>query len=307
MIFKESDIRSIGYGAMVLEGVVAITALVAACVLAPGDYFALNVPQRTATQRAAYAKLVDTAQSRYNWDLQPKEIRTLEAETRETLVGRASGAVTLAVGMGKVFISLPGMKTLMAYWYHFLIMFEALFILTLLESGTRVARFVFYEILGQYFPRFTSGGKARWSANILISVLTCFAWGYLLYLGNLDTLWRMMGIANQLLATIALVLGTSFILNHSARKVYALCTGLPLAFVIVTVGVASVWSIQGWWVQMKLPATPPDQAFQLWLMCILGSLMVALTAVITLEAAYGWWRILSDRGFKPDVAPAAAQ
>src|SRR6185295_12712517 len=103
----------------------------------------------------------------------------------------------------------PGMKTLMAYWYHFVIMFEALFILTLLETGTRVSRFVVQEMLAEWVPALAPSGKAKWSLNVAISVGSCLCWGWLLYMGNLETLWRMMGIANQLLATIALVCGTS--------------------------------------------------------------------------------------------------
>src|SRR5207249_1072365 len=156
MLYKESDIRPIGYGAMVVEGFVAITAFVAACALHPGDYFAINVAAEKQTQ------VVAAVQAQHQWDIAPVELKTLEEETRESLVGRTGGAVTLAVGMAKVFSSLPGLKRLMSYWYHFVIMFEALFILTLLETGTRVARFVFQETAAQFTPRAVIGGKPHW-------------------------------------------------------------------------------------------------------------------------------------------------
>jgi len=296
MIGKESHIRPIGYGAMLLEGVVAVTALIAACALEPGDYFAINVAQDTPAQQAQYASLLETQQTQNQWNLAPVELTTLEAETQEQLTGRVGGAVTLAVGMAKVFAGVPGMKSLMAYWYHFVIMFEALFILTLLETGTRVARFVFQETVAQFKPSLAPGGRVKWSANIIMSLLTCYCWGYLLYRGNLDTLWRMLGIANQLLATIALTLGTTYLLNHAPRKLYALCTALPLGGVLGTVTTASVKSSGMWRDQVAsalAASAPAEQIFQLKLMCVLGSIMIVLTALIVLDASRRWVQILA--------------
>jgi carbon starvation protein len=334
MICRETDIRPIGYGAMVLEGFVAVTALVAACALEPGDYFAINVAQSTPAQQAAYADLISHHQATSSWDLTPKELPALEAGTEEKLVGRVGGAVTLAVGMAKVFSSFPGMKTLMAYWYHFVIMFEALFILTLLETGTRVARFVFQETLTSFNgpngdtaappssslkPQASSLPPAddelvmayaatattrapSWALNIVMSLLVCFGWGYLLYRGELATLWRMLGIANQLLASIALAVGTTYLLNHAPRRIYALCTGIPFVFVIATVFTAGILNINGWRQQAAVAA--PDQAFLLKLMCVLSGTMLVLTAVIALDAARRWLGILSRPAPLPQ--PAAA-
>ena len=287
MIYRERDARIIGYGAMVLEGFVAIAALTAACALEPGDYFKINVaPDK-------YAALVDTSAHRFNWDLQAKEFTELEAGTGEQLAGRTGGAVTLAVGMAKVFSNLPGMKTLTSYWYHFVIMFEALFILTLLETGTRVARFVFQEAVGQFLPKAKAGAnKPNWSLNFLMSVLVCLAWGYLLYIGNLDTLWRMLGISNQLLATIALAVGTTYILQHSPKRRYALCTAIPLAFVLVTVMTAGVESVWSWWGDAGKPGTP--NPFLLKLACVLSSIMLVLTAIIAVDAARRWRTLVSQ-------------
>jgi carbon starvation protein len=299
MINKESDIRSVGYGAMVLEGFVAVTALVAACALEPGDYFIINADQKNAKLHAAYIHMTETPAAELGFDPAPKQLAMLEAETKETLANRASGAVTLAVGMTKVFTDLPGMKTLAAYWYHFVIMFEALFILTLLETGTRVTRFIFQEALLQIRgPTLATdgaqvaSGKPDWLLNIALSFATCFMWGYLLYTGSLDTLWRMLGIANQLLATIALAVGTTYLLNSAPKRRYALLTGIPFVFTIVTVMVAGWQSIQGWWAAGISADTPTAAAFQFKLMCVLAGSMLFLTGIIAIDAMRRWVQIL---------------
>src|SRR3954464_8498511 len=156
-------------------------------------------------------------------------------------------------------------------------MFEALFILTLLETGTRVARFVFQEAFTSFGAADATDGtpatqyavgaeddehshalarRPHWGINIVMSVVVCAAWGYLLYMGSLDTLWRMLGIANQLLAAIALAVGTTYLLLHAPKRRYALCTGIPFVFILFTVVTASVMSIHGWWVR-DIPAAPP--------------------------------------------------
>jgi carbon starvation protein len=269
-----------------------VTALIAACALQPGDYFAINVPVER------YPAVVQQAATQHGWDVAPQELAALEQGTEEKLAGRVGGAVTLAVGMAKVFSSLPGLKQLMSYWYHFVIMFEALFILTLLETGTRVARFVFQETLAGIAPRPQATGRPRWAMNIFMSFVTCLAWGYLLYRSELGTLWRMLGIANQLLATIALAVGTTYLLNHAPKRRYALCTGIPFAFVVVTVFVAGVQSVAGWWAQAGQASG--GQAFMLKLTCGLASMMIVLTVVIVLDAGRRWWKILSG---EPKPAP----
>ncbi len=290
MIDRESSIRPIGYGAMVLEGFVAVTALVAACALHPGDYFAINVSQDGA-RAAVYQQFVETTTTQHGWDVRPRELTALEAETEEKLAGRVGGAVTLAVGMARVFTSLPGMQQLMSYWYHFVIMFEALFILTLLETGTRVARFVVQEIVTQAAPAAQARGKPNWAMNVGMSVLACGGWGGLLYLGDLSTLWNMLGIANQLLASIALAVGTTYLLMHAPRRVYALCTGVPFAFVVVTIFVASYYRVEAW--LRQIPTATPAQAFLWRLVCILVVIMLVLTAMIALGAIRRWWQLLS--------------
>ena len=152
MIARERDILPIGYGAMLLEGFVSVTALIAACALEPGDYFKINIDAER------YAAVVAERQGRSSIGHDAQEFDALQASTGErNLAGKTGGAVTLAVGMAKVFSSLPGMRPLMGYWYHFVIMFEALFILTLLETGTRVARFIFQETVRQFLPKAPAG------------------------------------------------------------------------------------------------------------------------------------------------------
>jgi carbon starvation protein len=293
MINKESDIKPIGYGAMILEGFVALTALVAACALEPGDYFQINTPADTAVEVAKYDAMVVNAKRQHDWDLTPKELPALERGVEEeTLVGRTGGAVTLAVGMAKVFSSLPLMKSLMAYWYHFVIMFEALFILTLLETGTRVARFVFQETAAQFSPRFEIGHHPHWAMNVTMSVVVCGLWGGLLYIGSLDTLWRMLGIANQLLATIALAVGTTYLLQHAPKRIYALCTGVPLVFVLITTFTATVQSILMWWQDTEAASTQSTQRFLMKLACVLAGIMLALTTIITIATVHRWYEIL---------------
>jgi carbon starvation protein len=287
MIYRERDIRTVGYGAMLLEGFVAIAALTAACALEPGDYFKINVAP------ARYAALVEQGHNQLSWDLSEKQFAELEQGTEEHLAGRTGGAVTLAVGMAKIFSNLPGMKTLTSYWYHFIIMFEALFILTVLETGTRVARFVCQEAILQVTPSTATHGKHNWPMNLLVSVGTCAAWGFLLYIGNLDTLWRMLGIVNQLLATIALTVGTTYILIHSSKRIYALCTALPLAFILVTVTVAGVQSARNWWLLALTPGMKPMDVFLNRLASVLAWIMLALTAIIVIDAVRRWRQLLA--------------
>jgi carbon starvation protein len=227
----------------------------------------------------------------------------LETGVQEDLRGRTGGAVTLAVGMAKVFSSLPGMRHMMSYWYHFVIMFEALFILTLLETGTRVARFVFQETLAQFNPEAAIGHQPKWGLNITMSVVVCGLWGGLLYIGNLETLWRMLGIANQLLATIALAVGTTYLLRYAKKRVYALCTAIPLVFAVVTVFTAGVQSIQMWW---EKPGTTSTEIFLTKLACVLASIMLFLSAIIVVDAVRRWYALLNGVSASPAVAPVVS-
>ena len=173
-------------------------------------------------------------------------------------------------------------------------MFEVLFILTLLETGTRVARFIFQETVQQFLPRrLAQSWNVTIGLNVALSVTVCVLWGYLLYFGNIATLWRMMGIANQLLAAIALAIGTTYLLERTARRTYALCTGIPLVFTVATVFTAGIQSIQSWRQELAglLPGSP--EAFYLRLISILSGIMLALSALVILDSVRRWYQVLS--------------
>jgi carbon starvation protein len=215
LVDKERDCRGIGYGAMLVEGLVGVTSLVAAASLYKADYFAINVAP------AKFAHLGMT----------PVDLDGMMRAIGEDLRGRTAGSVSLAVGIAKIFSGLPGMKTLLAYWYHFIVMFEAVFILTTVDAGTRVARFLTQELFGRVDKRFL---RHDWApGTIFSSLLVVIAWGAFLRTGSISTLWPMLGIANQLLATTALCVGTTVIIN-SGKARYAWVTLLPLAFVATT-------------------------------------------------------------------------
>ena len=219
MIMKESHIKSIASGSMLVETMVSILALIAASSLFPLDYFAINVPADKFA--ALLPKLHEMGFTETN-------LAELSAGVGENIAGRTGGAVSLGVGMAQIFSSIPGLNGLMSYWYHFAIMFEALFILTAIDAGTRIGRFVLQELLGKIYEPF---GRTNWlPGNLIASFLIVFFWGYFIYTGSVATIWPMFGTANQLLASIALAVGTSYIINRGRIK-YAWITIIPFVFV----------------------------------------------------------------------------
>ncbi len=231
MIMKESHIKSIAVGSMLTEGIVSILALIAATSLFPLDYFQINLtPEKF---QAILPKLHEMGFTESN-------IQELSREVGETVAGRPGGAVSLGVGMAQIFSAIPGMKHLMSYWYHFAIMFEALFILTTVDAGTRIARFVMQEALGKIYKPFA---RTTWlPGNLITSAIIVFCWGYFIYTGSISTVWPMFGTANQLMATIALVIGTTYIINRGRRK-YAWVTIVPMAFVGITTLYAGITNL----------------------------------------------------------------
>jgi len=222
MLMNEKGIKLIAAGSMMLEGLVGILALVAAASLLPLDYFAINVPSGKFQQILPQLQAMGFTDS---------NITELSTEIGEKITGRPGGAVSLAVGMAQIFSSIPGMNGLMSYWYHFAIMFEALFILTAIDAGTRIGRFVMQEALGKIYKPF---GRTNWlPGNLLASGTIVFSWAYFIYSGTISTIWPMFGSANQLLATIALAAGTSYIINLGKIR-YAWITIVPMLFVGVT-------------------------------------------------------------------------
>ena len=217
MIANERDVLFVGYGAMLVEGFVAMMALVAACVLVPADYFAINAAP------AAFAKL----------GLTTVNLTDLATQVGEQVQGRPGGAVSLAVGMAYIFSSVPFMKGMMAYWYHFAIMFEAVFILTAVDAGTRVGRYLLQEMLGKVYKPFADN---TWMPGIILtSALFTSAWGYLVYTGDISTIWPLFGMSNQLLASCALIVGTTMLIRLGKAK-YAWVTAGPGLLVYLRIG-----------------------------------------------------------------------
>src|SRR5437588_2329475 len=242
MITRETDARMIGYGGMVMESFVGVMAMIAACTLDPGVYFAMN----TTPQALAGAS---TVLNQAGFIVTPEYMQALAAQMGEqTLIARTGGAPSLAVGMAHIFSGLTtalggGGKTLTALWYHFAIMFEALFILTTIDTGTRVGRFMLQEIVGHVWPRF---GETSWYPSVLASsALVVAGWGVFLYqgvvdpLGGINSLWPLFGISNQLLAAVALCVGTT-ILIKMGRQRFAWVTLTPLAW-LVAVTMTAGW------------------------------------------------------------------
>ena len=271
MIAKETDARMIGYGSMLMEGTVGVVALIAASSLFPGDYFAINTAQRTDEQKAAYVQMIAT-HSTDDFNLQPQEIDRLEQESGEkNLRGRTGGAVTLALGIAKIFAGIPGLGGLMKYWYHFAIMFEALFILTTIDTGTRVARFLVGEFGGRFYRKLE---QPNWvPGSVITSLLVVSAWAAFIWSGSISTIWPMFGIANQLLAAVALCVATTILIN-SGKARYAWVTIVPLSFVGSTTLVAGWKSITDifWPLSQKAETS------------IQGYINMSLTAIIMVAA-----------------------
>ena len=283
MISMESHIRPIGYGAMLMEGVVGVVSLIAASSLFPADYFAINVmPDKFAQLGMSVVNLPE-----------------LEREVGEIVTGRPGGAVSLAVGMAQIFTAIPGMKGLMSYWYHFAIMFEALFILTTIDTGTRVARFLVQEFLGKFYKPME---KTDWMpGTIFSSVLVVASWSYFIFTGNISTIWPMFGIANQLLAGIALCVGTTLIVNLGRARL-AWVTLLPLAFVSTTTLTAGYKSITDNF--MPLSRSPdPSVSFQGQLNVVLTIIMMTCMIIILFDSMLKWRKTLSSE--KRSRAPVA--
>ena len=300
MIAKESDARMIGYGSMLMEGVVGVVALIAATSLFPGDYFAINTQQKTDAQKASYVRMVDqeTAQG---FNLQPQEIDRLQEESGEkNLRGRTGGAVTLALGIAKIFDGIPGLRGLMKYWYHFAIMFEALFILTTIDTGTRVARFLLGEFGGRVFRKLE---EPNWMpGSIVTSGLVVAAWATFIWNGSISTIWPMFGIANQLLAAVALCVATTVIINMGKAR-YSWVTIAPLSFVATTTLVAGWDSIRDiFWPQTQNPLT----VTQGYVNTSLTVLIMTAAVIVLIDSVRRWIGGRKPTELAPDSALAEA-
>ena len=310
LIARETETRMVGYGAMAAESMVAIMAVIAACVLQPGTYFAINSPAGIVGQapEAAAATI-----SNWGFPVTAAEMHALaQAVGEQTLFNRTGGAPAFAVGMANIFSHSIGGQALMAIWYHFAIMFEALFILTVLDAGTRVGRFMLQDALGHVWKPL---GRISWYPSILAnSALIVGAWGYFLWqgvkdpLGGINSLWPLFGISNQLLATVALCVATTIIIKMGRAR-YAAVTLVPLTWLVAVTFSASYYKIFdpnpriGFLAharQLAASATTLSPAtarliFNDRLDAVVTGVLIVLIGMILIESTSEWIRILAGR------------
>lgn len=276
MVKTESDIRLIGYGAMLIEGLIAITALVSATVIPQSDYFAIN------TTPEVFATL----------GMEVKDLPLLSSLVGENLAGRPGGAVSLAVGMADIFSGIGGQKQLMKFWYYFAITFQALFILTLIDAGTRAGRYLLHEIGGVFYKPLKN---VNWMPGIVLtSGLFCLAWGYLLNKGTISTIWPLFGTNNQLLGSIALIIGTTMLIRAKKFK-FLWITVLPLLFLFTTAVSAGYQNL----VYNYLPEKN-------YLLAAIAIIFFILTMIVIIDAVRTWLKLwLNQREPAPEASPAA--
>jgi len=263
LVDKWSDIRPVAFGMMLVECLVAVLALIAATALPMADYFAINASPEV------FAKLGMTVQ----------DLPRLEQSIGMDLAARTGGAVTLAVGMTEIFTSIPWFKTLAAYFFQFVIMFEAVFILTAIDSGTRVARYLIQDILGDLWAPMK---QINWlPGSIFASVVACLLWGYLLNSGDINSVWALFGVSNQMMASLGLTIGATIILRLSAKRIYVLTCLIPLAYLFVTVNYAGYWMIANVYLNEAAKGYNPINA-------VLSMIMMALGVIILVTAIFKW-------------------
>ncbi len=278
MIDKESHARPIGYGAMLAESIVGVMALIAATSMFPHDYFQINVPVAKFAQIEASLQAMGFSASNL--------VKLTKAVGEETLAGRTGGAVSLAVGMAQIFSGIPGMSGLMSYWYHFVIMFEALFILTTLDAGTRVARFLVQETIGLAYKPFAKTDSIF--GAIVASALVVFSWAYFIWTGSIQTIWPLFGMANQMLACLALCVATTMLINADKAK-YAWVTGMPMVFIAIIEMTAGYQNIAiNYWPMTNDPKTSFNGYLNT---LIVASLMIGLV-IVMIGSARKWYQVL---------------
>ena len=277
MLMSEKEIPVIGFGAMLVEGFVATIALIAATILIPGDYFAINT------------KLSFDAIAALGFPVQ--RVAEYSSLVGTDVAGRPGGAVSLAVGMASILSGIPGMKGLMPYWYNFALMFEALFILTTVDAGTRVARFLLQEIGGKVYKPLS---QTAWlPGNIAASAMVVCAWAYLIYSGNISSIWPMFGVANQLLAAVAFGIGTLVIMKSGKLK-YAWVTFIPMVFMFSTTFTAA-WQLMGMFRDKASSAVSQAEALTYKIDAFLVFLMAALATIVLIDMLAKFYGYLSGK------------
>lgn len=312
LLSREQHIRVVGYGAMVTEMCVGIMALIAACAMAPGEYFAINMK--------GPAEVVVAKVTALGFPVTQLQMADLAASVGEkTMIGRTGGAPTFAVGMAHMFAGVVGSKAALALWYHFAIMFEALFILTAIDAGTRVGRFIVQDLLGYIWKPL--GETKSMAGNLVATVAFVGAWGWFLYqgvidpLGGINSLWPIFGVANQLLAVVALALGTTVLLKMGRAR-YAWVTLAPLAWLLAvttTAGLMKIFSpaplgflamARGYEAQIAAAGASADLAELAKLRTLVlnnridaavtGAFLVLVALVVAANARV-WWQVLAGR------------
>ena len=275
LISQESQ-AIVGYGAMLLESFVGVIALVAACLLLPGDYLAINTMLSTETLASMGFPV--------------SQIEELSRMVEVDVSGRPGGAVSLAVGMASIFSSLPGMAGLMAYWYQFALLFEALFILTTIDAGTRVARYLVQELGGRAYEPLR---QINWWPGVLgSSALIVSAWGYLIGTGTISTIWPMFGAANQLLGMLALCIATTVFIKMNKAQ-YLWVTVIPMVFVGV-ITLTGCYELFGLFVHRALVGTG-SQVMAMWINAVLIALIAVLAVVVLIDSVIKWYGYLIQK------------
>lgn len=273
MLDRWSDIKVVGFGAMLVECVVGIMALIAATALQPADYFAIN----------------STPEVFKTLGMHVDQLPKLAQEIGIDLEGRTGGAVTLAVGMTYIFTAIPWFAKLSSYFFQFVIMFEAVFILTAIDSGTRVARYLIQDFFGEFYKPLK---KTDWlPGSIFASALACFIWGYLLYSGDIGSVWALFGVSNQLMASIGLIIGATVILKIANKRWYMFTCLVPLAYLFVTVNYA------GYWMVKNVYLNPAAAGYSV-LNGVLSIIMLVLGIIIMVTAIKKWTTIWNSPHYR---------
>ncbi|MFT4446686.1 carbon starvation protein CstA [Bacillus subtilis] len=277
MLNKWSDMKPVAFGAMLVECLVGIMALIAATALQPADYFAIN----------------STPEVFRTLGMNVVHLPELSREIGLDLEGRTGGAVTLAVGMTYIFTGMPFFSHLASYFFQFVIMFEAVFILTAIDAGTRVARYLIQDFFGEVYKPLK---KTDWiPGSVFASTLACLMWGYLLYSGDIGSIWALFGVSNQLMASVGLIIGATIVLKIADKRRYILTCLIPLAYLYVTVNYA------GYWMVLNVYLNPEAAGYSV-LNGVLSIIMLVLGFIIIVAAVKKWAQMWKDPSLRMEAS-----